>query len=145
MAVLEVRRGAIGFLAPLAPFRFRILDSQPEKSNMGPVPTDVHDFRLFQKSYHGFLTRYLLCFRPNRPTVGFWSFSAGTKKMRHEKLLRFVVVSPRECLLCLFRALFKILFFRSKVRSFSDLRPLETCTLIVSINRFTQPLRLLLD
>ena len=41
MAVLGVRSGPIGFIAPL---RFKTLDSQPEKSNMGPVQNDFHDF-----------------------------------------------------------------------------------------------------
>ena len=76
--------------------RFKILDSQPDWSNMGPVPTDFHDVRLFLKSCHGFLTCYLPCFRPGRPTVGVSSLSVGIKKMREEKLRRFVVVSPRE-------------------------------------------------
>ena len=41
MAVLGFRRGSIGFIAPLT---FKWLDSQPDSSNMGPVPTDFHDF-----------------------------------------------------------------------------------------------------
>ena len=61
MTVLGVHSGPIGFVAPL---RFKILDSQPEKSNMGPVPTDFHDFCDFAKSCPGLLTRYLSCFRP---------------------------------------------------------------------------------
>ena len=60
MIVLGVGVGPIGLVAPL---RFKTLDSQPEKSNMGPVSTDVHDFCDFQKSCRGFLTRYLSCFR----------------------------------------------------------------------------------
>ena len=44
MAVLGVGRGPIGLVAPL---RFKTLDSQPEKSNMGPVSTDVHYFCYF--------------------------------------------------------------------------------------------------
>ena len=47
MAVLGFRRGPIGFIAPLS---FKWLDSQPEKSNMGPVATDFHDFLNFLKS-----------------------------------------------------------------------------------------------
>ena len=46
MAVLGVGRGPIGFIAPLS---FKWLDSQPDSSIMGPVQTDFHDFRLFQK------------------------------------------------------------------------------------------------
>ena len=41
MAVLGVGSGPIGLVAP---WRFKTLDSQPEKSNMGPVSTDFHDF-----------------------------------------------------------------------------------------------------
>ena len=61
MAVLGVPSGPIGFVAALG---FKILDSQPEKSNMGPVWTDFHDFEHFQESCRGFLARYLPCFRP---------------------------------------------------------------------------------
>ena len=42
-----VGSGPIGFLAPL---RFKALDSQPEKSNMGSVQADVHDLGLLEKS-----------------------------------------------------------------------------------------------
>ena len=41
IVVLGVRRDPIGFAVP---WRFKTLDSQPEKSNMGPVPVHVHDF-----------------------------------------------------------------------------------------------------
>ena len=41
MAVLWVGSGPIGFVAPC---RFKILDSQPDSLNMGPVPIDFHDF-----------------------------------------------------------------------------------------------------
>ena len=37
LAVLGVPTGPIGLVAPLG---FKILDSQPNSSNMGPVPTD---------------------------------------------------------------------------------------------------------
>ena len=61
MAVLGVGRVPIGLVTPL---RFKWLDSQPDSSNMGPVPTDFHEICDFQKSRHGFLTWYLSCFRP---------------------------------------------------------------------------------
>ena len=61
MAALGVPSGPIGSVAPLG---FKILDSQPDSSNMGPVSTDVHDLCDFAKSCRGFLTQYLLCFRP---------------------------------------------------------------------------------
>ena len=41
MAVLGVGRGPIGLVAPL---RFKMIDSQPEKSNMRPVSIVFHDF-----------------------------------------------------------------------------------------------------
>ena len=109
LAVLGVPSGPIGFVAPL---RFKILDSQPDSSNMGPVPIDFHDCPLFQKHCHGFLARYLPCFRPGRPQVGISCFSAGTKKNRDEKLRRFVVVSLREVPSLPFLYPFKILIFR---------------------------------
>ena len=46
-AVLGVGRGPIGFIAPL---RFKTLDSLADSSNMGPVPTDVHETCDRQKS-----------------------------------------------------------------------------------------------
>ena len=41
MAVLGVGMGPIGLVAPL---RFKTLDSQSEKSNIGPASINVHDF-----------------------------------------------------------------------------------------------------
>ena len=116
MAVLGFRRGPIGFIAPLS---FKWLDSQPEKSNMGPVPTDFHDFLTFQKSQDGFLTRYLSCFRAGASKFAFSRFPVRTKKNRDEKLCRFVVVSPREVPSLPVSCPFKIFNFRSflKVRS----------------------------
>ena len=93
MAVLGVRRYPIGFIAPLS---FKWLDSQPEKSNMGPVPFVFSDLLTFQKSLDGFLTRYLSCFRAGASQFAFSRFSVETKKNRDEKLRRIVVVSPRE-------------------------------------------------
>ena len=46
MAVSGVGRAPIGLVAAL---RFKIRDSQPDSSNMGPVSIIFHDFRLFQK------------------------------------------------------------------------------------------------
>ena len=56
-----VGRVPIGLVAPL---RFKWLDSQPDSSNMGLVPTDVHDFCDLQKSCPAFMIRYLSFFRP---------------------------------------------------------------------------------
>ena len=39
MAVLGVGRASIGLVAPL---RFKWLDSHPDSSILGPVPTDFH-------------------------------------------------------------------------------------------------------
>ena len=108
MAVLEVPSGPMALVAAL---RFKTTDSQPDSSNMGPVSIDFHEFCDFQKSCHGFLTRYLSCFRPNRPKVGFSSFLVATKKMRDKKLRRFVVVSPREVHSLLVLCQFKISVF----------------------------------
>ena len=46
MAVLGVGMCPIGLVALLG---FKTLDSQPEKSNMGPDSIDFHDFELFRK------------------------------------------------------------------------------------------------
>ena len=106
--VLGVGRCPISFLAP---WRFKTLDSQPGKCNMGPVSIVLHDFRPFRKRCHGFLARYLSCFRPSRPKNLFSTFSVETKKVRHEKLCRFVVVSPREVLFLTCSCQFQILSF----------------------------------
>ena len=52
VVVLGVLRGPNGFAAS---WRFKMLDSQPDSSTMGPVPTGSHDFRDFQKSHHALL------------------------------------------------------------------------------------------
>ena len=105
--------GSGGGPLDLAPLRLKILDSQPEKSNMGPVPTDFHDFLTFQKSQDGFLTRYLSCFRAGTSKFAFSRFSVETKKNRDEKLCRFVVVSPREVPSSAVSCPLKIFKFRS--------------------------------
>ena len=124
MAVLGVGRVPIGLVAPL---RFKWLDSQPDSSNMGPVPTDFHDFLTFQKSQDGFLTRYLSCFRAGASKFAFSRFSVETKKNRDEKLRRFVVVSPREVPSLAVSCPFKIFNFRTflEVRSLFMFRQLE--------------------
>ena len=60
MSVLGVGSGPIGFVEP---WRFKMLDSQPDSSNMGPVPNAFHNLCDFQKSCRGFLARYLSHFR----------------------------------------------------------------------------------
>ena len=108
--LLGVGRGPFVLVAPL---RFKMLDSQPGKSNMGPVLVDFRDFKIFRKSGDVSLARYLLCFRPGAPKYRFSSFSVGTKKMHGEKLCRFVVVSPREVPSLPVSCPFNILTFRS--------------------------------
>ena len=110
MAVLGVGMGPNGLIAS---WRFKTLDSQPEKSNKGPVSMMFHDFRTFQKSGDDSMARYLPCFRPGAPRKQFPSVSVGTKKMGDEKLCRFVVVSPREVPYSTFSFPFKIFKFRS--------------------------------
>ena len=135
MPVLGFRRGPIGFIAPSS---FKWLDSQPEKSNMGPVPTDFHDFLTFQKSQDGFLTRYLSCFRAGASQFAFSRFSVETKKNRDEKLRRFVVVSPREVpslpVSCLFKILICLSFLKAP-HHFLSQPSRKKCTLIISVNR----------
>ena len=76
MAVLGVPSGPIGFVAALG---FKILDSQPEKSNMGPVWTDFQDFEHFQKRCRSFLALYLPCFGLGSPKTGFQLFDRCQK------------------------------------------------------------------
>ena len=61
IAVLGVGRVSIGLAAP---WRFKMLDSQPDSANMGPVSNEFNDLLFLQKSCRGFLTQYLLCVRP---------------------------------------------------------------------------------
>ena len=77
MGVLGVRRGPIGFVSP---WRFKSLDSHPEKLNMGPVSIDFHDSKIFQKSGDDSLARYLSCFRPGAPRNGFRVFRSEQKR-----------------------------------------------------------------
>ena len=82
MAVLGVPSGPIGLVAPLG---FKILDSQPDSSNMGPVSTDFHEFCDFLKSWGGFLTWYLSCFRPGCFTIHiFQVFGRDQKEPRRK-------------------------------------------------------------
>ena len=134
---MGVGRGPIGLVAP---WRSKTLDSQPGKCNMGPVSIDVHDFQLFQKRCHGFLARYLWCFRPDRRKVVYSSFSVGTKKMRGQKLCRFVVVSPREVHFSFGLCHFKFSDFRSFFEG-SVVCPVSVlprkCSLNLATNRMT--------
>ena len=100
MAVLGVPSGLIGLVAPLG---FKILDSQPDSSNMGPVPTDFHDFRLFQKSCHGFLTLYLPCFGPGAPDSHFRSFRSEPKRCATKSYADSWWYHLEKCLSCPFR------------------------------------------
>ena len=93
MAVLGGGRGSIGLIAPLT---FKWLDSQPEWSNMSLIWIDFHDFYDFQKSCGGFRHCIYRVFGPGASESAFSIISVGSKKMRDEKLCRFVVVSARE-------------------------------------------------
>ena len=82
IAVLGVGSGPIGLVAAL---RFKILDSQPDSSNMGPVWIDVHVFCDFQKRSHGLLARYLSCFRPGWLQIrNFEDFGRNQKDARRK-------------------------------------------------------------
>ena len=83
MAVLRVGRGPIGFIAPLS---FKWLDSQPEKSNMGPDPSDFHDFLTFQKSQDSFLTRYLSCLSGRGFQIRIFEVSGPNQKEPRRKV-----------------------------------------------------------
>ena len=85
MAVLGVGRGLIGLVATL---RFKTLDSQPDSSNMGPVPADFHAFYDFQKSYDGFLTRYVPCFRPGCFSICILEVFGRTQKNARQKVMQ---------------------------------------------------------
>ena len=85
MTVLGVGRGPIGLVAAL---RFKTLDSQPDSSNMGPVPTDFHDFLTFQKSQDGFLTRYLSCFRPGDFQIRIFEVFGRNQKEPRRKVMQ---------------------------------------------------------
>ena len=87
MAVLGVGRVPIGLATPL---RFKWLDSQPDSSNMGRVSTDFHEFYDFLKSWSGFLTWYLSCFRPGCFTIHIFEVSG-----RHQKDARRKVTQIR--------------------------------------------------
>ena len=82
MAVLGVGRVPIGLVTPL---RFKWLDSQPDSSNTGPVSTDFQEFCDCLKSWGGFLTRYLSCFRPGCFTIHiFQVFGRDQKEPRRK-------------------------------------------------------------
>ena len=85
MAVLGVWRVPIGLVVAL---RFKWLDSQPDSSNMGPVSTDFHDFCDFLKSWGGFLTRYLSCFRPGCFTIHIFQVFGRDQKEPRRKVMQ---------------------------------------------------------
>ena len=77
MVVLAVGRASIGLVAPL---RFKWLDSQPVKSDVGPVPIDFHDFHIFFSDKLSWLPGLVFCFRPGRPRFRLPRHSVGTKR-----------------------------------------------------------------
>ena len=80
-----VTSGLIGFVASL---RFKMLDSQPEKFNMGRVSIDVHDVRNFENSCHGFLTRYLSCVRPGGFQIHIFEVFGRNQKDARRKFMQ---------------------------------------------------------
>ena len=114
MVVSGVERSPTGFVTP---WRFKMLDSQPEKSNIGPLSTNAHDFETFEKSCDDSLARYLPCFRPGALRKQFPSVLVGTQKLRDKKLCRFVVVSPREVSSLTFSCPFEIFVFWSILKA----------------------------
>ena len=115
MAVLGVGRVLIGLVAPC---RFKILDSQPEKSNMGPISTDAHDFWIFPKKLRRLSGPVFVVFSAwSSHKIVFSRFLVETKKLRDEKLCRFVVVSPREVPYSTFSCPFKIFNFRTFLKA----------------------------
>ena len=89
-----------------------MLASQPEKSNMGPVQADFHDFVIFEKVIMDLWPGICCVFGLVPSQDRFSRLWAGTKKMRDEKLCRFVVVSAREVPSLSFSCRFKIRIFR---------------------------------
>ena len=64
-------------------------------------------------SWHGIYR----IFGPDASKFAYFRFSVGIKKMRGEKLCRFVVVSPREVPYSTFSCPFKILDVRSFLKT----------------------------
>ena len=86
MAVWGVGIGPIGLVAAL---RFKMLDSQPDSSNMGPVWIDFHDlFAFFSKKSHGFLAQYLSCFRPGCFRIHIFEFLDRKQKEPRRKVMQ---------------------------------------------------------
>ena len=85
MAVLGIGMGPIGLGAPL---RFKTLDSQPEKSNMGPGSINFHHCPTFQKSGDDSLLSYLPCFRPGDLRKRFSTFLGRDQKDARRKVMQ---------------------------------------------------------
>ena len=75
--------------------RFIWTDSQPGKWHMGSFSIIFHNLGIVPTSSGGRLAWYLQYFRPGRPNFVNISFLSRSKKMRAEKLYRFVVVLCR--------------------------------------------------
>ena len=85
MPVLGVPSGPIGFVATVG---FKILDYQPDSSNMGPISIDFHQFCDFLKSWCGFLTRYLSCFRPGCFRIHIFQVFGRDRKEPRRKVMQ---------------------------------------------------------
>ena len=135
MSVFGVRRSPVGFAAP---WRLKMLDSQPGKSNMGPVSDDVHDFRLFQGSCHGFLTRHLSCFRPGCfQTHIYQDFGRNQKDARRKVMQNRGSITSRHAFFAHFVTIevFDFSFIFEPPFPFPVLSLPKKCTLNISVNR----------
>ena len=102
MAVLGARRGPIGLVSP---WKFKILDSEPDTSNMDPFQTNFYDFDHFPNSYVGFLARYLSCFRPGCfQKCNFDVFGRNQKDARQKVMQIRGGITSRSALFDLFMA-----------------------------------------
>ena len=110
IVVLGVARGPIG-LPP--PWRFKTLDSQPDKSNMVPFSIDVHDLCIFRKVTTSLWPDISCVVGLELPEIDFRALSVGTQRMRGKKLCRFEVVSTREVPYLTFSCPFTIFNFRA--------------------------------
>ena len=105
--ILGVRKGPMGFIAP---WRFKALDSQPVKSNMGPASIDFHDFDFFGKVVMASWPGIYSAFGSGVQKYNF-RLDRSEPKSCATKICRFVVVSPREVHSSSFPCPFDILSF----------------------------------
>ena len=139
MADLGVGRVPIGLVAPL---RFKMLDSQPDSSNMGQVSIDFHEFCDFLNSWGSFLTRYLSCFRSGCFTIHIFQVFGRNQKDARRKVMQIRGgITSGSALFDPFVAIqdfrFLLMFVTSSVFPVSGLP--KKCALIISVNRSSMP------